>query len=426
MGSTGKIKLGVEALRPGLYVDLELPWVAHPFMFSHFCIGSEKDIAVIRALGLGEISIVPSRSDPAALAEALALDDAPPQIVEPQESEEDRLAREAAWREKQLLIERDAHFRRQRMQVAVRFQEAVQKIGRFASDLRSGPANAVGAAEQVVDEMLDAFQGASEVLINIVNTTDANFSVYTHAVNVTVLSVLLARHLQLESAEIRTIGIGALIHDIGKSELPAQLVAKSSRLSAPEQAVLRSHPLRGRKLVERIRELPPEVLAIVENHHEHLDGSGYPRGLRDPQIWLGVRVVQIANTYDNLCNPPDLAQALSPRDAMATLYRSYRGRLDNRLVAHFIKAMGIYPPGTVVRLSNDDIGMVVSVDEHQLLRPRVVVYNAEIPRWNALMIDLRERSDLEVREVLRPGECPPAIYEYLGISERLGYFYETR
>jgi putative nucleotidyltransferase with HDIG domain len=425
MSNNQKVMIGVDQLRPGHYIALDIPWRNHPFLFSRFTITSQKDIAVLRALGLKNVAIIPERCDPKVLEETDATA-SPPAAPEAAAAGGDDLAQQALWNEKQAIIERDLNFRRERMQIATRFQDTVKKVSSFAKDLRAGPANAVQAAEEIVSDMVSAFEKASEVLVNLVNLSDANFTIYTHALNVTVLSVLLARFLELEPDEVRAIGMGALVHDIGKIDLPVKVTRKTGKLTPAEDALLRTHPTKGLHIAEKVQLLAPEVAAIIERHHEYLDGSGYPQGLNGRQLWLGVRIVAIANTYDNLCNPPDPANAHSPRDAMAMLYKNYEGKLDSELVSAFIKAMGVYPPGTVVRLSNGNVGMVVSVDPAQLLRPRVVVYNPDIPRWNAMMIDLREQKDIEVQEVLKPGECPPQLYEYLGISERLGYFYESR
>jgi hypothetical protein len=156
-----------------------------------------------------------------------------------------------------------------------------------------------------------------------------------------------------------------------------------------------------------------------------MDGSGYPRGIEGRWISQMPRIVAIANIYDNLCNPGDPSRALTPRDAMAQLFQTYSGKLDKDLVSAFIKVMGVYPPGTVVQLNDDNIGLVVSVNPHYLLKPRVVLYNPDIPREQALMVDLIDRPDLEIKGALKPNEFPARILEYLGMPERLGYFYQA-
>src|SRR5262249_9886553 len=162
---------------------------------------------------------------------------------------------------------------------------------------------------------------------------------------------------------------------IGKSEIPAQITLKTQPLTPAEESLFRTHPLVGSRLAQKLGPVPPAVIAIIEQHHECMDGSGYPRKTQGRWISQLVRVVAIANVYDNLCNPLDVEKALSPKDAMAHLFRAYAEKLDPDLVKTFISVMGVYPPGTVVQLSDDNIGLVVAVDRRQLLRPRVVLYN---------------------------------------------------
>ncbi|MEW6419378.1 MAG: hypothetical protein AB1480_14900 [Nitrospirota bacterium] len=144
------------------------------------------------------------------------------------------------------------------------------------------------------------------------------------------------------------------------------------------------------------------------------------------QISKSARIVAIANVYDNLCNPQNVADALTPKTALAVMYTKFKDKLDNRLVERFISTIGVYPPGTVVRLNDGSIGVVVTVDQQELLKPQLLLYNPDIPKEQALIVDLKEHDDLSVQEVLRPGEYPRRIYEYLNIEERLGYFIERR
>jgi HD-GYP domain-containing protein (c-di-GMP phosphodiesterase class II) len=240
-----------------------------------------------------------------------------------------------------------------------------------------------------------------------------------------VLSLVLGRFLDLGGDDLRILGMGALLHDLGKIELPTQVTNKRQPLNSSEEALMRTHPAIGSRLAQKIRNVNPAALEIIEQHHEAMDGSGYPRQLQGGALSPLVRIVAVTNAYDNLCNPVDPARALSPRDAMAVLFKVWADKLDREVVGAFIKAMGVYPPGTVVQLSDDNIGLVVCVDPAQLLRPRVLLYNPDIPRQDALMIDLRDRLDLEIRSVLKPSQFPARIYEYLGLSERLGYFHKS-
>jgi HD-GYP domain-containing protein (c-di-GMP phosphodiesterase class II) len=235
--------------------------------------------------------------------------------------------------------------------------------------------------------------------------------------------MLLGASAGFDQDQLRLLGMGALLHDIGKVRVPSQLLMKSTPLSGPEQALYRMHARYGSEIAQKISDLPPTVLDIIHHHHEMLDGSGYPDRLQGEQIARAVRIVTLANEYDVLCNPPNVADALIPKVALSTLFTSYKDRLDPELTAVFIRTLGVYPPGTVVRLSDGSIGMVIAVDSKQLLRPEILLYHAEIPKKEAVIVDLREE-DLAIDTALSPGQYPREVLDYLGVRARAGYFFE--
>ncbi len=411
------IKISVSELRVGHFVDLECSWRDHPFLFSRFKITSQAEIAAIRKMGLTEVTVLPSRSD--SVAETTATVSAVEELA-------DASVRQELWSGKEELVERASGYRNERQQAATRYKETVRKITAFSRDLRSAPANAMHAAGEIIDEMAAVFDKDSDVLLNLVNLSDASFTMYSHSLNVAVLSMMLGRQLKLRGEDMRSLGMGALIHDVGKIEIPTQITSKTQPLNASEEALLRTHTTHGAKLAQKLGTLSPAAVSIIAQHHEYEDGSGYPQKLQGNVLSPLVRIVAIANIYDNLCNPVDPARAMSPRDAMAHLFKTYAGKIDRDLIAVFIKAMGVYPPGTVVQLTDDNIGMVVSVDAAQSLRPLVILYNPDIPPKEALMVNLCERPDLQVKAVLKPKQVPERMYEYLGLQERIGYFYKEQ
>jgi len=408
-------KIPVENLVKGLYVDLELGWDEHPFMFSRFKIKSDKDLLAIRNLGLKDITVISSRSD----------------VGVPDSKSEDVSAGqdntlEELWQSKNAQVEEARHFRDKRRDVAKRYQQQAQKVQKIVSELKAQPANAIHNVDNVVEDLTANFAGQSDMLTNLVNLGGGAHTAYNHAINVTMLSLMLGNAEGLSKDELQQLGIGALLHDMGKIEISNSITMKKGRLTRAEEQVLERHTLLGRKLAERVRDLPEATLEILEQHHEFLDGSGYPHGLTGPKLSKRVRIVTMVNIYDNLCNPADPADAVTPKTAMAMMYSKYKDKLDRQLVERFIQALGVYPPGTVVRLSDDSIGLVITADPKALLQPEVLVYNPDIPKDKALIVDLKEHTDLSITDVLRPGDYPSRIYEYLGIQERLGYFVENR
>lgn len=413
MAGERKVKIPVDRLVPGLFIDLERSWLQHPFLFSKFKLKSAQEIAIIKELGIKEVTVFPERSDTKV-----------PDVTTP--AADEVVTQKSLWQQKHDKVDQASQYRSNRHRIAARYQETVKKVKSLTMDLKSAPANSVREAFTVASDMAKAFQKDANVLINLVNLADQRFTVYNHTLNVTVLSMYLGSTLGLDQDALRKLGLGAVMHDIGKSAVPAKILMKRDALNPSELKLLQSHTLLGSRLVQQIDTLPPESLSIIEQHHEFMDGSGYPKGIKGSDITQMARIVAIANLYDNLCNPPNAKDAMTPKNAMAVLFQKYKDKLDAQMVQRFIQTMGVYPPGTVVKLSDDSIGLVVAVDAKALLKPQVLLYSEEIPRNEAVMVDLRLHDSLSVVDVLRVGQYPDRVFSYLGIQERVGYFYDQQ
>lgn len=421
---SGKQKrLSVDQLVPGLYVDIDLPWNHHPFLMSRFRIKSQAQIDAIRELGLdtvlvdlarsaGGVEPAPAAPEPAAAtsADAVVASNAP--------SEE-------LWAEKRSRIDQAGQFRERHAARSREYSQTARIAKQLMRDLDSKPANAVQSAQDLVEQMTAAFDQDRDVIMNLITLQGDEQDMYHHALNVLVLSMLLGTQAGLDREALRTLGLGALLHDIGKVRVPTQILLKATPLSGPEQALYRMHARYGTELTQAIGSFTPVVLDIIGQHHEFLDGSGYPERRQGGQIQRAVRIVTLVNLYDNLCNPPNIADAMIPKAALSTLFTRYKHQLDPELVALFIRTLGIFPPGTVVRLSDGSVGMVIAVDSTQLLRPEVLLYHPEIPKKEALIVDLRQE-DLSIETALTTGQYPREVLEYLGVRARAGYFFERR
>ncbi|WP_281411965.1 HD-GYP domain-containing protein [Motiliproteus sediminis] len=408
------LRIPVDKLRLGMFVDLEMGWTKHPFLFARFKLTKAKDIETIKGLGLCEITVIPARSDRNAIRNP-----PPPKSDDSAPNADDMMA------EKQATLSKAQGYRQRHNSVASKYREQAEKMKKIAKALSTEPANAIQDADEVVEGLAAEFDGSSELLTNLVNLGAGEHSFYNHNVNVTVLSLMLGSAAGLKGEALRQLALGALLHDIGKIALPSQVVTKIGKLTLPEERVLQQHPVLGRRLTEKVRTLPKMAQAIIELHHEYLDGSGYPHGIGGARIPKQVQIVSICNIYDNLCNARVAQESLTPKNALALMFKRYADKLDNELLQLFIHHMGVYPPGTVVRLNDDSIGLVVAVNPKQLLRPELLLYSDEVPKEEALIVNLAEHPQLEVEAVLKPGEYPSRIYQYLGIEERMGYFVDS-
>ena len=401
-----------EQLCIGLYVQLELSWWEHDFAFSNFKIKDEAQIRALRALNLERLRYDPARSDCVPLEPAgspgEAAVEAPP--VDPQHQARQERAQKLR------------HLRSRLAEVDRRFSEASQRIKTLNQTLRSRPEDAVQQAGAIVSEMVETLLGAPGVVLHGITGKAAEDS-YFHALNVTVLALLLGRQLGLDSEACHSLGLGALLHDIGKLEVPSKVLLKPEPLTRPEQQLLQMHTDFGLRMGQKLM-LDDEVLRIIHEHHEHCDGSGYPRGLREAGIGRLSRLVAITNHFDGLCNPLDPRQALSPHEALVQMFKQQREQFDEVALKAFVRVMGIYPPGSLVQLEDERYALVLGMNPTQALRPTLILYDASVAKHEALIVDLAEDSDLAIARSLRPSQLPLEVLEYLSPRRNLSYHIE--
>ncbi|MCO6059665.1 DUF3391 domain-containing protein [Pseudomonas sp. MOB-449] len=403
-----------EQLCIGLYIQLELGWWEHDFAFSNFKIKDAAQIRALQALDLQCLRYDPSRSDCEPLplpATADAQPDAPP-VEDPQ------------VRARQARVEKLRQLRQRVAEVDRRFIQASQQVKTLNQTLRSRPEEAVKQAGAIVVELVDTLLGEPGAVLHSITGKAAEDS-YFHALNVTVLALLLGRQLGLDTEACHSLGLGALLHDIGKLEVPSKVLLKSEPLTRPEQQLLQLHTDFGLKMGQRLM-LDDEVLRIIHEHHEHCDGSGYPRGLREASIGRLSKLVAIANQFDNLCNPLDPRSALSPHEALALMFKQQRSRFDEVALKAFIRAMGIYPPGSLVQLEDERYALVLGGNPTQPLKPTLILHDPAVPKQEALILDLEQEPGLAIARSLRPAQLPLEVLEYLSPRRQLSYFIEPQ
>jgi HD-GYP domain-containing protein (c-di-GMP phosphodiesterase class II) len=228
--------------------------------------------------------------------------------------------------------------------------------------------------------------------------------------------LLIGKAVGLTPDEMKDVGLGAMLHDVGKEDIPARVLRNPNRTAAEEQ-FYRGHTGFGIKFVAGIRDIATSVKNVIACHHERWDGKGFPNGLSQSKIPKLARVVAIANRYDNLCNPLDPKTAKTPAEAIALMFKE-EGSFDPDILRAFVKALGIYPPGTFVTLNDGSIGLVMETSDRDLLRPLVMIYDAGVPRAEALLLDLRE-AEARIEGAVNPQNLPRDVVEYLAPQGRI-------
>ncbi|MDP1526917.1 MAG: DUF3391 domain-containing protein [Rhodocyclaceae bacterium] len=408
----------VNRLQPGMFISLEsLGWMEHPFLLNRFRIANAQQIQTLHQMGLGSVEWDPQRSTTKPLPEA------PTSAVE-EEADFTAGALDALLDNKRDRVLRVRETRESIARCARLFEQETGSIRQILGELGPRPSEAHTQSRVLVDRLVGGLIRASSVAVHLVNLKKSETGLPNHAMNVMVLSLLIGKSIGLSEEEMNHLGLGAMLHDAGLPDIPARVVRNPNRTTAEEQ-FYRTHIGRGLNAVAGMKQLPVTIKNIIACHHEHWDGSGYPNGLSGTKIPRLARIVAIANRYDNLCNPLDGKTALMPAEAVARMFKLEGAAYDPELLSAFVKALGVYPPGTFVMLSDGSYGLVIESSSRDLLRPLLMLYDASVPRNEALLLDMKE-ADEKITSTLPPKDIPREVIAYLAPQGRVDFYLEGR
>lgn len=228
-------------------------------------------------------------------------------------------------------------------------------------------------ARRMVDHLAQAVAQNRTALVALTALKEYHDYTFTHMVNVSILTMAQARALGIEGELLREFGLAGLMHDIGKVRTPLEILNKPEALTDTEFAIMRLHVVDGAKILRRTPEMPALAPVVAFEHHLRLDGSGYPAGVSRPTLNLATMVCAIADAYDAMRSHRAYQQAFPTDRILAVLNRNNGAQFDPHLVRRFTQLMGIYPPGTLVRLDTNDVAVVLRVHAADSYRPRVRV-----------------------------------------------------
>ncbi len=410
-------RVSVDQLEPGVFIRLEnIRWFEHPFLFNSFKISSEQQIAILRDLGIKEVICVPEKSE--RLPGRPREESGPPPKTRPVATE---AAMDSLWRKKKAQAERLQKKREHLARCEERYAATVKNVSAITQGILAERVSSMAEAAKLVADMTEFFLSDVESTLHLVNVMNQGERIHFHAMNVTVLSLMLGHKAGMTGQEMNALGMAALFHDIGKARIEKKLLRKRGTLSPAERAVVERHPRMGVEILARTSDFPAMALEAVAQHHELADGSGYPRKLTLDAIGTAARILALADTYDNHCNHPDPLESYTPYQALSFMFTQQKELFDPDLLPLFIRCLGVYPPGTVVQLSNGSIGLVVSVNPENQLFPNVLVHAPDIPKKSALIIDLAEEPDLTIEKSIRLSHLPGEIIDYLNLRSRISY-----
>jgi len=406
----------------GMFIELDLGWMAHPFPTSSFKVTSQKQIDIIAGLGLARVRYVPQKSDTVGMSPGIASTlpvaqnntGHPPSPTPPNVSQQHAQLRKQSAQKLQTQEQRVVRCER-------RFSDALRQYRKTLEQLSTQPHAAAQQCHAMVlgyvDEM---FEGESAIRL-LGEMAGEKSSM--HPVNVTVLALLLGKALQLTHSEMIDLGMAAFLHDVGKAQLPERVRWYEHRFTSTETKAYQEHAWHGLQAAQAMGVTEATALAIYQ-HHEMVDGSGFPLRLKEAQITLISKVLGLVNVYDNLCNPSRSNLSATPHEALGLIFSQNKARFDPRVLAVFVRMMGVYPPGSLVQLSDGRYALVVSVNATVPQKPVLLVYEAGVPQHEVLMVELEHAPGVSIRRSLKASALPAAELAYLAPRQRTAYFFE--
>jgi HD-GYP domain-containing protein (c-di-GMP phosphodiesterase class II) len=269
----------------------------------------------------------------------------------------------------------------------------------FMDDVHLGKAINVAVAKTMVAECVDSVLRSPDALLWMSQLKRKDAYTAQHSMNVSILSIVLGKYLNLNKTELNNLGLCGMMHDMGKMRIPLEILNKPGKLDEKELKIMQNHTLYGGKLLISSKDMYSGAVDVARTHHEHLDGAGYPYHLTDAQITPYSRIVAIADVYDAMSSDRVYQKGRTHLDAINLMTKISGTHLDPMLTYKFIECMGVYPVGSLVELNSGEVAVVIEVNPRYKLKPKVLLLLDEHKQKRALeLVDLLLMAGMEVGE----------------------------
>lgn len=400
----------------GMYIsELDRPWVETPFLFQKFELRTSEEMEQLKKhctyvyvdTELGP-DVAPKPRDKESVVRIRKLEEQDEKI-----KREVKKIAEAPSRRSQRPVYPDRTSVQRELVRAREVQSQTRVLMRTTiEEVQKGKAVNIPLAEKVVDNMVESVIRNPDALVCLSQLKDISEYTALHSVRTCVLALTFGRHLVLSKDELKILGIGALLHDIGMAKLPATILDKPGGLTVEEFELMTQHVPWGLEILKRSGGVPPAALEILEQHHERHDGSGYVRKLKGDLIGYVGAICAIVDVYDAITSQRVYRGPVSADDALKRMYEWRHKDFHAELVQEFIKCMGIYPIGSLVELSTGGVGVVITINRARRLKPKVVLLLTanKKPLSRKVITDLAEHRDGLGREFKIKRVLPAGTY----------------
>jgi len=357
-----KKEVPVEQLQFGVYIsELDRPWTDTPFLFQGFVLEDEKQLETLKKY-CKKVYVDPEKSTD--LPERSQLMTSP--VGKKHDSVLASITRKVVYEEKVSVDVELPAARAAQNKTEVALRDVLDTV-------RAGKVIDAPRVREAVTSMTDSVVRNPDAMLLLSKMKERSDYSHDRAIGVSIYMITFGRFLQLPREQLDLLGMLGLLQDVGKMRLPAGLLEKKGQLSEEERKLCHSHLEQSIAILKETPGLPPELPALASLHHERYDGSGYPEGLKGPEIGLFGSIAGMIDCFDALTRQRPYADALSPSNALSKLYDWRDVQFDGSLVQQLIQCIGIYPVGAAVELNTGEIGIVIAQNLVRRLQPRVMV-----------------------------------------------------
>ena len=373
----------IEKLQPGMYIhDLNCGWMEHNFLRNRFAVKSDEDVTKVRELGVHEIYID--------TAQGLDVEEAPTQEEAAHKVDEvlEAIATDAAAPVRRVSVQREVERARNL------HSEANRIVRDMMGDIRLGKQIQLEQIEPLVERIVDSIFRQQDAMLPLARLKDHDEYTFQHSVSVCTLMTSFARTLELPRDIIHEIAVGALLHDVGKAKVPDDILNKPAKLTDAEFVKMKSHVVQSKIILQGTPGISQIALDVAAQHHERFDGTGYPNKLKGDEISLYGQMGAIVDVYDAITSNRVYHKGMAPTEALRKLLEWSKFHFNPTLVQAFIRAVGIYPTGSLVRLESRRLAVVQAQTPENLMQPVVkVIFHTRGYYLTPETVDLRHSQD---------------------------------
>ena len=392
-----KVRLRACDLRPGMFVcELDRPWLETPFLLQGFEVENDADIeAVMQYCEYVYIDLMRTK------VVRVTIDELPGTF---------------ASEKKRALNDKD-------MEAAASTRRQTSKlIKSFIEEIRFGQSLDIQLAKSAVSDCVANLIKNPEAMMFLTRMRNKDEHLNQHAFNVCVYAIVLGRLLGYDSTQLEQVGTCGLLHDMGKVNIPDDILNKPGPLTDEETTVIQSHAKEGRDILMSGRDIFSGTVDVAYGHHENIDGTGYPRGLQGHQLNLNCKIISVVDKYEAIISPKPYRPTGDHLSAVAILNQLARdNKIDRSLTSAFISYLGIYPPGSIVELSSGEVAIVLESNPKQRLRPQILVVRDAAKNPIQHFVDMNEKTvddqgrPYRIVTVRRPGDFGIDLSQYYDV-----------